>query len=212
VAITFAEPREHRLLRNIQAFTKQKIEVATVPTVADLRTRRLDVMRASLRERLLAGDAADVRVVVEALAEEFDVMQIAAAAVKMALEAEDGGKEEKEIPVQSAQHEPPASAERKPPPPRPHREKVERAELTRLYVGAGREMGVRPADLVGAIAGETGVDSRVIGSIEIADRFSIVEVQKDLADDIIAALRRTKIRGRKVAVNYDRPKKGAARR
>jgi ATP-dependent RNA helicase DeaD len=76
--------------------------------------------------------------------------------------------------------------------------------MTRLYVGAGREAGVRPGDLVGAIAGETGVDSSVVGSIEIADRFSIVEVQKELADDIIAALRRTKIRGRKVAVNFDR--------
>ena len=63
VAITLAEPREHRLLRNIEAFTKQRIEIASVPTVADLRSRRLDVMRASLRERLLAGDADDVRVV-----------------------------------------------------------------------------------------------------------------------------------------------------
>mgnify|MGYP006335268719 CR=1 FL=1 len=55
VAITLAEPREHRQLRNIEAFTRQKIDVMSVPTVADLRSRRLDVMRASLRERLLAG-------------------------------------------------------------------------------------------------------------------------------------------------------------
>ena len=55
VAITLAEPREHRQLRNIEAFTRQKIEVTSVPTVADLRSRRLDVTRAALRERLLAG-------------------------------------------------------------------------------------------------------------------------------------------------------------
>src|SRR5205823_2620078 len=48
-AITLAEPREHRLLRSIEAFTKQKIEVQTVPTVADLRARRLDLTSASLR-------------------------------------------------------------------------------------------------------------------------------------------------------------------
>ena len=63
-AITLAEPREHRLLRSIERVTKQKIEVATVPTVADLRARRLELTRASLRERLVAGDLDDVRVVV----------------------------------------------------------------------------------------------------------------------------------------------------
>ena len=55
-----------------------------MPTVADLRARRLEVTRASLRERLLAGDLDDVRVVVESLAQEFDIVDIAAAAVKMA--------------------------------------------------------------------------------------------------------------------------------
>ena len=90
VAITLAEPREHRQLRNIEAFTRQKIEVVSVPTVADLRSRRLDVTRAALRERLLAGGLEDVRVVVESLAGEFDLVEIASAAVKMALEVEGG--------------------------------------------------------------------------------------------------------------------------
>ena len=103
VAITLAEPREHRQLRNIEAFTRQKIEVVSVPTVADLRSRRLDVTRAALRERLLAGGLDDVRVVVESLAGEFDLVEIASAAVKMALEVEggEGGRAEEEIPVVS---------------------------------------------------------------------------------------------------------------
>jgi ATP-dependent RNA helicase DeaD len=84
VAITLAAPREHRLLRNIEAFTKQRIEVTTVPTVADVRAQRLDLTRASLRDRLLAGDLDDVRVVVESLAEEFDIVDVASAAVKLA--------------------------------------------------------------------------------------------------------------------------------
>ena len=89
VAITLAEAREHRLLRAIENFTRTKIEVATVPTVADLRARQLDLTRASLRERLLAKDFDDVRVVVESLAEEFDIVDIAAAAVKLAHAAAD---------------------------------------------------------------------------------------------------------------------------
>src|SRR6185295_7287521 len=98
-AIMLVEPREHRLLRTIEAFTKQKIVVATVPTVAEIRARRLDVTKASIRERILAGDLDDVRVVVESLAQEFDLVLIAAAAVKLAHAAEEGGEAEPEIPV-----------------------------------------------------------------------------------------------------------------
>jgi hypothetical protein len=48
--------------------------------------------------------------------------------------------------------------------------------MTRLFVGAGREAGIRPQDLVGAITGETRLQGRQIGGIRIADRFSLVEV------------------------------------
>ena len=78
--------------------------------------------------------------------------------------------------------------------------------MTRLYVGAGRQAGIGPGDLVGAITGEAGVASRTLGAIEIGDGFSIVEVPKSRADAIMAALRRTRIRGRKVTVNRDRGK------
>jgi ATP-dependent RNA helicase DeaD len=98
VAITLAEPREHRLLRNIEAFTKQKIEIASVPTVADLRARRLERTKAALRERVVAGGFDDVRAVVESLAEEFDVMDVAAAAVKMAQTAAGTESDERDVP------------------------------------------------------------------------------------------------------------------
>jgi len=63
---------------------RQKIEVATLPTVADLKARRLELTKATVREYLVGGDFADVRDVVESLAGEFDVHDIAAAAIKMA--------------------------------------------------------------------------------------------------------------------------------
>ena len=216
VAITLAEPREHRQLRNIEAFTRQKIEVVSVPTVADLRSRRLDVTRAALRERLLAGGLEDVRVVVESLAGEFDLVEIASAAVKMALEVEggEGGRAEQEIPVVSLKGDAPrpegkrGSHPRDGKGPRPEDRKEPRpkpgGKMSRLFVAAGRQAGLRPADLVGAITGEAGVGSHVIGSIEIGDRSSIVEVPTALATRILFALRATKIRGRKVTVNRDR--------
>jgi ATP-dependent RNA helicase DeaD len=88
------------------------------------------------------------------------------------------------------------------------RERCSRGEpdegLTRLFIGAGREAGVGPGDLVGAIAGEAGISSREIGAISIAERFALVEVPERLADKVIEALRGTTIRGRKTTVRRER--------
>ena len=75
--------------------------------------------------------------------------------------------------------------------------------MTRLFIGAGREAGLRPQDLVGAITGEAGIAGRQIGAIEISDRFSLVNVADDAAEAVIAALRTAKIKGRKVKVRRE---------
>src|SRR5206468_2868036 len=82
-----AEAREHRMLKTIERATKQRIMVEKVPTVADLRARRLELTRAGLQESLLEDDLEPFRVVVESLTDEFDVMEVAMAAVKLAHEA-----------------------------------------------------------------------------------------------------------------------------
>ena len=76
--------------------------------------------------------------------------------------------------------------------------------MTRLFVGAGRAAGIRPKDLVGAITGESKVSGREIGAIEIADRFSLVEVPEAAADDVIAALKGTTIKGKRPTVRRER--------
>ena len=92
VAITLAEPREHRMLKTIERVTGSAIAVEKVPTVADLRARRLELTRAALRESLLGDDLDRFRVVVETLTDEFDVMEVALAAVKLAHEAGGSGR------------------------------------------------------------------------------------------------------------------------
>jgi len=209
-AITLAEPREHRLLKLIENFTRAKIEVATIPTVADLRAKRLDITRASLRERLLAGPDDHTRVVIESLAEEFDLVDIAAAAVAMAHAAQAGADDEREIPA--AEPSPAHRSEKGYKPGKPGKHPTGKARAlgaeagpsVRLFIGAGRKTGMRPADLVGAIANESGINSRSIGAIEIADNFSLVEVPEALAEGIIAALRATMIRGKKIPVRRER--------
>lgn len=234
VAITFAEPREHRLLRNIERMTSQRIEIATVPTVADLRSRRLEMARASLREAIIEGGFQPFRSTVESLAEEFDVMDIAAAAIKM-LETRDEPTDA-DIPATEAR---PERTERAARPGRDERKRAQNRsddrpargddrgargapakggkptkksrpkpewEVTKLWIGAGRKDKMRPGDLVGAIANEVGIDGDAIGSIEIADGYSTVEVPAEIANDIVAALKATKIKGRKVPVRLDRSK------
>jgi ATP-dependent RNA helicase DeaD len=71
-------------------------------------------------------------------------------------------------------------------------------------VGAGREAGIRPSDLVGAIANEAKINSNVIGAIHIDDRFSLVDVPEHLARGILEVLGRARIKGRKVGVRLFR--------
>src|SRR5687767_2152204 len=102
VAITLAEPREHRMLKTIERFAGAPIVVEKVPTVADLRNRRLELTRAALRESPLTDDLERFRAVVETLTDEFDVVEVALAAVKLAHEAAGGGADDDaEIPVVS---------------------------------------------------------------------------------------------------------------
>ncbi|MDQ3106637.1 MAG: DEAD/DEAH box helicase, partial [Actinomycetota bacterium] len=99
VAITLAEPREHRMLKTIERVTGQHIEIQKVPTVADLRARRLELTRAALHESLLEDDLESFRVVVETLTDDFDLMEVALAAIKLAHEASGAASaDEEEIP------------------------------------------------------------------------------------------------------------------
>ena len=263
-AITLVEPREHRLLRNIETSTRNRLEIARLPTVADLRERQLDLLRANLREVLVGDDFQRYRGVVEPLSEEFDVVDIALAAVALASAAEGHDREEPELAAAwlptgpEPRHAAGSSGPGRPatgarsggfgaragagsgvgpgrpggPPGRPNPRAGGRASVppprgrgvpgrrdddaawVRLIVGGGREAGMRPGDLVGAITNEAGVGGGAVGAIQIADEFSLVDVAAPVADSIIAALRGATIRGRRLSVDRDgqpvqaRPKQG----
>ncbi|MDX8028673.1 DEAD/DEAH box helicase [Lentzea sp. BCCO 10_0856] len=202
VAITLVEPRENSMLKTIERVTKTKIPMEKVPTVADLRARQLELTRSSLQESLMEDDLSRFRVVVETLADEFDVMDIALAAVKLAHEASGAAADEEEIPEVRPREDRPR---RDGAPAGPRRERRGPSEgMTRLFLGAGRSSGIRPQDIVGAITGETGLKGRDIGAIEIADRFSLVEVPGTAAADVIEQLRDATIKGKRVTIRRER--------
>jgi len=218
-AITLVEPREHRMLKVIERVTKQPITIEKLPTVADLRARRLELTGAALREILAEGGDLDVfESVVEPLSAEFDLYKVALAAVKLAHEASGKPRDEEELPevelpsddrrngsgriggARNGSGREPFRANG----PAPRRGRGRTAGTTRLFVGTGRAAGVRPQDLVGAITGKSYLSGRDIGTIEIADRFSLVEVPESAADDVVAALRQAGIRGRSATVRRER--------
>jgi ATP-dependent RNA helicase DeaD len=217
VAITIAEPREQRLVRNIERQTRQMIALESVPTVNDVRARRLELTRATLRELLEAGGLEGFRNVVETLAADFDPLDVAAAAVKLAHEAGAGPDARDEVEIRQPallpsrrEFTPPTAGE--PRAARPFDAAADRGPraprrssdgMVRIRVGIGRRGGVRPGDLVGAIANEAGIDARGIGAIDIADAYSLVEVDASVAERVVGALSRARIKGQKVEVGRE---------
>jgi ATP-dependent RNA helicase DeaD len=198
VAITLAEPREQRLLANIERLTKQKIAVERVPSVADLRARQIELTLGTLRAALEADDLQNYDDAVDTLAQQFDLRQIALAAVKLTHEASGAVVDEKEIPDASARVERPAKA-RTDDRAKPTRTR-ENGETARVYIGLGRKDGIRPGDLVGAIANETNLSGREIGPIKLAEHFAVVGVPEWSTDSVIEAMKRTTLKGQKATV------------
>jgi ATP-dependent RNA helicase DeaD len=262
VAITLVDPREQRTLRYIETLIKQKIDVATLPTLAALKAKRLDASRAALITRITAGDLDETRALVQSLSEDFPMVDIAAAALAMfqaeseapaAKAAAEAPPPEAARPARSYGSAPPArsyggapaarsygaSAERAPrrdapradqfgtakatpyvrsphsakatasekqdarsdAPARPAREPRDpNAVRVVLAFSVGKDDGVRPADLVGAITGEAGLTSRDLGAIRINPDFSTVEVSEALAAKVLKVMKGKTIRGERVDV------------
>ena len=257
VAITLIDPREQRTLRYIEGLTKQKIDIATLPTLSALKAKRLDATRAALTTRIAAGDLDETRAVVLALAADFDVTDIAAAAVALfqaaGETAADNAPDVEAPPERSARafddRRPPrrdsrsdnfgdsrpprrddrgdaprsgrsdgdferrparaakpagsyaakepyaAKAPRAPRPSGPPGAGFDQAEAVMLAFNIGRNNGVRPGDLVGAITNESGITSRELGAITITPSSSMVEVAGPVAATVVKAMKGKTIRG-----------------
>ncbi|UVT20661.1 MAG: DEAD/DEAH box helicase [Nitrospira sp.] len=215
-AITILDPREQRLLRSIEQHTKAHVAVQPLPSVADLRARRLDRVQAAVEDILQAGQLDAFRSLIERLSAAHPPADVAAAAITLLIRAQGGDRPEQEIPLAPLRQpefgRPIRNTSRSGGPPRSgftERQSVGRmgrgrTGMARVYVGAGREAGIRPGDLVGAIANEAKVSSNVIGAIEIEERFSLVDVPETMASGIIESLGRARIKGRKVPVRLFR--------
>ena len=211
VAITLAEPRELRLLSNIERLTKQKIGTEKVPSVAELRARQHDQTVDAVTAAVELGDHDAFRPILDRLLADHDVVDVALAAIRLAHEASGVLDDEREIPDATPQTSGGSAGQRgaggdrsakrgdRPRERGPRRELSETTTTGKVHIGAGRTSKVRPQDLVGAIANETRLTGRQIGAIRVADHYSVVEVPDDAVDEVIAAMNTTMLRGKKVS-------------
>ncbi len=178
-AITLVTPRDRRLLRIIERVIGQRIEQRRLPSASDIAARRHERFMDTVRATLVADDLDGYLVMVEELTGEYDPSEIAAAALKLLAATERPAPETSDEESSGSPTE---------------------SGMVRLFVGMGRNQRLRPGDLVGAIANEAGLPGKSVGSIDIYDDVSFVDVPETSADAVISVLSMTKIRGRRVTV------------
>lgn len=173
-AILFVTPRQQRMLRDIEKYTKQKIEPIKLPTQADVAARRVSILKERIVSTLTEQNLELYLSLVEDLAEETgrDAVEIAAAATFLAVG-------EKPLEVKVA----------------PERERFSFSEegMTRLLIDVGRRHQISPAHVVGAIANEADVPGKAIGAIDVNDRFTLVDVPAQFVAQILERMSRSRI-------------------
>jgi ATP-dependent RNA helicase DeaD len=249
IALSLLDPRELRLLKNIERTTRSRIPLEPLPGPEVLREKRESVLAELVEARAIPRTTAAMESLLKRLTEKTPLEAVASAALAVAIERMFPPMEGDDLDFTPPQRERrPTQAER----PEPHRrdaggprvppserpdggarrpafgERREQArterrgppshqtltEPVKLFISLGLRAGLRPQDVVGAIANEAGVSSRDIGQVEIGDEHTRVEVPAEVSQQVITALRNTTLRGRRFAVDLERerpaPKPGKA--
>jgi ATP-dependent RNA helicase DeaD len=212
-AILFVTPRERRLLAAIERATRQRVELMRLPSRADVVDKRAAQFKDSITEVLGSQDLAFFEQLVGSYVEEHgrEPHTVAAALAFLAQkdrplvpppapeprrqQFSDGPRR----PERHAQERPAADEPREP----RRRSKPLDADHVRYRIEVGREHGVQPGNIVGAIANEAGMDAAHIGRIEIFDSHSIVGLPAGMPKHIQQRLRKAWVCGQQLLISVD---------
>ena len=190
--IAIVQPRQLDVLRGLATGAPVTPLSASGPP---LRARkRVAALRLQLREILESGIPAHELIALEPLLEEYDGVEVAAAALRM-LERERERAREVGRAVAAPATVPSAAA----------------GGWTRIFVGAGTRDRIGPGDLVGAITAEAGITRESIGKIDLRENHSLVEIASGEAERVVAALTGTTLRGRRLIARLDRGRETSER-
>jgi ATP-dependent RNA helicase DeaD len=209
-AITFVTARESRLLRTIEHATRSPIAWLNVPGREQLAERRIKSFKQQMQDILGGDEKLEFfrQVIRDFAAENACSIEDAAAALAFLLQ--------RKRPLQ-----PPPDKLRTPKHPRPHKTRDERkpqaarpdnSELERYRIQLGRDHGVTPGHIVGAIANEVGLNSRNIGRIQLYDKYSTVDLPRGMPSHVLRHLQRVRIFQQPLAIQRDTGRQPATAR
>jgi ATP-dependent RNA helicase DeaD len=204
-AILFVSPRERRLLKNIERATKQPVEEMQLPSTEFINNARIKRFKQQITDTLAANELSFFEQLIEQYQAEHDVpaIEIAAALAKMA---------QGDSPLLLKENSR-KSSRRNETSERPKREKTERGNKNRkarnhgidmelFRIEVGHHHGVKPGNIVGAIANEIGIDGDHIARIKIEENYSTVELPAGMPKDLFQELKKVRVAGQ--ALNISR--------
>ncbi len=197
-AILFVAPRERRMLSAIERATRQKIERLELPTTETVNNKRIADFKQKITDTLALGELAFMQNLVEQYRNEHDVpsLDIAAALAKLSI----GDKPMLLAPDKERKAR---RFEDKAAPRQGRRDKTlpeVDSDKRRYRIEVGHEHGVKPGNIVGAIANEAGLDGEHIGHIEIDQQFSLVDLPAGMPRDIFMDLKKVRVCGRPLKI------------
>ncbi len=206
-AILFIHPREKRMLHAIETLTRQKIEPMTVPTVRDINARRVQAFKERITDTLKKNDFTFFKDMIEGYLRETQVSALDLAAALAGI----------------AQGNTPFFLKESPAERRPERKESERSRsfeksprtrivkkraatepeqgMDRYRIEVGLNHGVKPGNIVGAIANEAEISSEHMGRISIFDDHSTIDLPFGMPDDILRLLKKVRINERMLKIS-----------
>ncbi|MDP4126943.1 MAG: DEAD/DEAH box helicase [Bacillota bacterium] len=182
-AITLISPKEYRQLRLIENLIRTRIRRKELPSLADISERQAENLKNQL-VKLIQGDRlGNYRAIVGELLEEYDSTDVAAAALKFAVEG--ASAEERMDDLEQELHFGNTGAA---------------TGMVRFFMNIGRVQQIRPQDIIRWIADESGISGNIIGMINIYDKFTFVEVPEEYASRVLSCMHQNMIKGRRVSV------------
>lgn len=188
VAITIISPREYRQLRLIENITKSKIKREKLPTIADVVERQKEGIKERVLRIIEEGKLGYYRSIIDSLIDEYDPMDIAAAALKLSLDLEPANED---VDLDTVNFGNTGA----------------KAGMVRLFLTLGRKDRTSPAEIIKLVSDESGISGGKIGSINIYENFSFVEVPEDWASCVISCLHRQPFKGRRLFVEPARARR-----
>jgi ATP-dependent RNA helicase DeaD len=199
-AILFITPRERNMLRYIERATRSPLEPMDLPTIADVNEQRVARFRQRITEALAAGQAEPFRSLIEEFEREHDVPAIEIAAALASL-LQGGSPLLLKEKARDAAAEPRESREPRgfqgggDGEPRQAAERLAEEDTETFRIEVGYTHGVKPGNIVGAIANVAGLEGRQIGHVDIREDHTFVGLPKGMPEQVLAELRKTRVAG-----------------